>query len=116
MTTTYALKLGDTRPALRATLRDADGTASDLTGLTAMVCRLRRSDRPLLTLLEKTVTLEDAANGVVRVDWVTGDSEALGVGWVEGEFHVEVAGEPVTWPSEGYVGFRVWDEIDRLGS
>ena len=112
----YAIKLGDTLPVLRAILYGPDGAPSDLTGYSGMVFRVRRADAPGTTVVERAVSIDDPASGAVSVPWEDGDTEAMGEGEVEGEFKVEVGGEPVTWPSEGYVTFRVWADLDAVPS
>ena len=116
MLTAYAIKLGDTRPSLSCILKAASGSPSNLTGYTGMKCHVRRADDPTTTLLERDTVIVDAVGGSVRVDWTDGDTETLGVGLMEAEFKVLATGEPITWPSEGYVAFRVWDEIEGAGS
>ena len=76
----FIIKQNDTSPAIQATLKDANGSAIDLTG--ADVVMHMKSVNGVLKVSEE-MTIVDAANGVVKYDWVTGDTDTVGTYYVE---------------------------------
>jgi hypothetical protein len=76
----FIIKQNDTSPAIQATLKDANGSAIDLTG--ADVVMHMKSVNGVLKVSEE-MTIVDADTGVVKYDWVTGDTDTVGTYYVE---------------------------------
>jgi len=68
---------GEIPEALQITIQDVDGTAIDLTGMTAdFVIESVRED--VSGLGAGTTTIEDATNGITQYVWVTADMNTVG--------------------------------------
>lgn len=65
---------GDLRPSILATLQYSDGSAVDLTGSTVNFQMLQNG----LQLINKPCTIVSPSSGVVRYDWVQGDTNYFG--------------------------------------
>ena len=76
----FIIKQNDTSPAIQATLKDANGSAIALTG--ADVAMHMKSVNGVLKVREE-ITIVDADTGVVKYDWVTGDTDTVGTYYVE---------------------------------
>lgn len=96
---TFVIKRNDTSPGMQATLKNGSGTAVDLTGATVLMIM-----RPVgggKRKISGACTLHDAANGIVRYAWVSGDTDTAGLFNVE--FQVTYADSTVeTFPNKGY--------------
>lgn len=105
---TFYIKQGDTSPELQATLKDAEGTAIDLTGASARF-HMRLSGATATTV-DAAATVVTAASGIVKYSWQAGDTDT--VGRYEGEFEVTYADTSVeTFPNTGYIPIRIRDDI-----
>jgi hypothetical protein len=106
--TEFWIKQFDTLPALELDLLRGDGVPQNLTGCTArFLMRLRGQND---ATVNAAATIVDAVNGIVRYDWVAGDTDTAGV--YKGEVEVTTAGsQRVTFPSNGYITIRVLDDI-----
>jgi hypothetical protein len=76
----FIIKQNDTSPAIQATLKDANGSAINLNG--ADVVMHMKSVNGVLKVSEE-MTIVDADTGVVKYDWVTGDTDTVGTYYVE---------------------------------
>lgn len=97
------MKRGDLRPALRVKLRYQDG-AADSAGLgdaSSVVFNMANAETGAMVIEGGTVSIEDAATGLVRYDWEDGDTDAIGS--YDAEFVVVVAGKPETFPTTGSI-------------
>lgn len=99
MTLQFLMKRGDTAPSLRATLRNPDGTAVDLTGATVrFLMRDRISGASRVTASASLVT---PASGIVQYDWQAADTSTAGT--CDAEFEVTFAsGKIETFPNSGF--------------
>ena len=98
MTEIFYIKQGDTAPALRATLKDPNGTAVDITGATVKFTL--RSPAGVVVVNEAAVTIVTADAGIVEYAWQTGDT--ANVGYNSGEFEVTYSdGTIETFPNFG---------------
>ena len=108
----FDMKQGDLKPALQVTLKDGDGVAVNVTGATVKFSMRNQATRAL-KINEGTVTLVTAASGIVRYDWVAGDTDTPGL--YDAEFEVTYAGPagPETFPNndEHFFTVRVNREI-----
>tara|TARA_R110000823_G_scaffold139299_1_gene269048 strand:+ start:253 stop:573 length:321 start_codon:yes stop_codon:yes gene_type:complete len=76
----FIIKQNDTSPAIQATLKDANGSTINLNG--AVVNIHMKSVNGVLKVDEQ-MTVVDADTGVVKYDWVTGDTDTVGTYYVE---------------------------------
>ena len=91
------MNTGDLSPSIVATVQNSDGTVFDLTGCT-VVFQLSQQGQ---VLLSKPATVVNAASGVVRYDWQSGDTNYFGV--CTGVFIVTLAsGSIQTFPTIGF--------------
>jgi hypothetical protein len=65
---------GDLRPSILATLQYSDGSAVDLTGSTVNFQMFQNG----VQLINKPCTIVSPSSGVVRYDWIQGDTDHLG--------------------------------------
>jgi len=85
MADSFTVKRNDTRQYLLRTLKNADGTAIDLTDAEVIFnMRLRKNTQ--LKIDGGTVTIVTAASGIVQYAWEDGDLDTAG--FYEGEFEV----------------------------
>jgi hypothetical protein len=71
----FYIKQGDTRPYLRRTLKDADGTAIDLTSATVRF-HMNSGDQ---SIVDAAATVITAASGIVEYRWQSGDTDIVGL-------------------------------------
>lgn len=89
---------GDTAKRLQVTLTDCSGSAIDLTGSSVVLTRKLADSTALVTY---PMSLTDAANGSVRLDWPAGSND------VAGEYHFQIVitdseGKTDTHPKGNY--------------
>jgi hypothetical protein len=116
---TFIIKRGDTAPSLQATLKDStDGVevVVDLTGKTVsfvmrklLVVNGVETDGEIV-VDNAAASIPDPANGVVRYDWVVGDTDDEGT--FRGEFKVVSNGRPSTYPSKSYIPILIGHSLD----
>lgn len=105
---TFYIKQDDTSPELQATLKDADGTAIDLTGATVRF-HMRQSGSTTAKV-DAAATVVTAASGIVKYTWSAADTDTEGR--FEGEFEVTYAdGSIETVPNTGYIPIRIRGDI-----
>jgi hypothetical protein len=115
----FIIKRGDTAPSLQATLKDStDGVESvvDLTGKTVsfvmrklLVVNGVETDGEIV-VDNAAASIPDPVNGVVRYDWVVGDTDDEGT--FRGEFKVVSNGRPSTYPSRSYIPILIGHSLD----
>jgi hypothetical protein len=66
---------GDLKPSILATLQYSDGSPVDLTGSTVNFQMFQNG----VQLINRPCTIVSPSNGVVRYDWVQGDTDHLGM-------------------------------------
>lgn len=95
----YEIKAGDTLRPLNLTLLEADGTASDLTGLVSVTLRVLFSDGETEDF---TMSVVDADEGTVTYEWQAGETDTVGTHDAEviGE---TMGGDRITWPARGRI-------------
>jgi len=78
----FTIKQNDTSPSIQATLKDASGSAIDLSG-----ANVSFHMKPLSgdIKVDSSMTITDATNGVVRYDWQSTDTDTVGTYLVEFE-------------------------------
>lgn len=101
------LKRGDTRYAIKAILKDADGDPVNLEG-----CEVKFFMAPLgqLAVISREPHIENAANGEVWVVWVPGETNKSGV--YRSEFKVKYPdGKIETFPNTGYISIKILNDL-----
>lgn len=102
MSEIFYIKQGDTSPLLRAVLKDAAGTAVDLTGATVRFTL--RSPAGVVVVNRAAASVITAASGIVEYVWQTGDTANAGIN--QAEFEVTYSDLSIeTFPNFGH--FRV---------
>lgn len=107
---TFTIKQDDLLPAIEVALLDGNGAAVDLTGATQVrfLMRLPRGTQPKVAAATTVVT---PAAGVVRYDWVTGNTDKAGT--YRAEWEVTFPGsKPMTFPSDGYDTVSITADLD----
>lgn len=93
----FYIKQGDTLPLFRTTLKDAAGVGVNLTGSTVKLT-LTNIETKALKITEASVSLIDAANGIVEYTWLTADTDTAGT--FSAEFEVTTGGGRIhTFPN-----------------
>jgi len=102
------LKQGDTRHAVRAALKKADGTTVDLTGATVL---FKLAERNGTVLVNREATA--GADGVAEFIFNTGETDKVGV--LYAEFFVTYAdGRVETFPNKGKIVINVESRIGGI--
>lgn len=109
------MKQFDLLPALlvRCRYKDAtqDLTTSVSTGTPVVFIMRDRRDPTNIVIDRQPATVVSATASVVtvRYDWASGDTDTIGEYW--GEFELNVGGEPLTAPTDGYILVRIGDDL-----
>lgn len=92
------IKKGDTRTAIKATLKNPSGTPVDLTSATVTFVMTKGSTQ----LVNRAADIVDSINGRVDFVYVAGETDVTGV--VRAEFKVVYSdGSKETFPNSGYI-------------
>lgn len=106
----FTIKQGDEAPSYVVTLTDARPTTWDLTGA-AVTFSMRRLADGVLLIDHRTCSIVSAANRVVRLDWIAGDTDVAGL--YLAEFDVTLpSGRAETFPDDGHLLIQVTAQID----
>jgi len=110
---TFYIKQGDTSPAIEYQLQDGDGNAIDLTGYNDVEFHFKKAGNSQVKVNDNTngnVTVTDAANGKVKYDWQSGDTDEAGDHIAEWE--VEYSdGTEETFPNRRNIDVQVEEQI-----
>lgn len=102
------MKAGDTAPAVRATLLDADNEPVNLTGATVRFIMATKAT-PRVVAVDDAAELGDGPGKVVY-QWVEGDTDTAGA--YDVEFEVTFTDSTVqTFPTEGYLDCTIEDDL-----
>lgn len=105
---TFYVKQNDTAPSIRATLKDGDDDAIDLTG--ASVRFHMRSIGGTSAKVDSAATVVTASSGIVQYDWVAADTDTVGT--YQAEFEVTYSDTRIeTFPNNGYIVVEITDDI-----
>lgn len=108
MSADFAIKQGDRLPALRVTCQDADNVAVNLSGATASLKMKRRATGA--TTSSYTMSIVDAAAGIVQYAW--GATDTATVGTYDAEVVVTFADtRQETFPNNAYIVIQILAEI-----
>lgn len=103
-------KAHDTHPPLEATLKWHDGSAIDLSQAAEVVFTMNDAVRRTPIIHRRPVTIVNAANGLVRVDWQAGDLQIPGE--YDAEFEITFQnGRVLTVPNTGYIRIQVVPDL-----
>lgn len=106
-TDVFYIKRNDTSPSISGTCKDADDVVIDLTSATV---RFHMLDDDGETVIDTAATLADAANGLVRYDWVAADTDTAG--GFRGEFEVTYYDSTIeTFPNRGFIPIRIYEDL-----
>lgn len=104
----FNIKQNDTSPSLLANLKDYDNNPVNITGASVM---FHMKDISGTLKVDSAMTIVDAVNGIVRYDWVAGDTDTAGAYYVE--FEVTYADSAVeTFPNTGNLSVLVVGELN----
>lgn len=78
----FTIKQSDTSPSIQATLQDSDGNAVNINGASV---RFHMKAVGGAVVIDQPMTIVNAAGGIVRYDWQTGDTDTPGTYYVEFE-------------------------------
>lgn len=108
----WTIKQYATGPSLRVQIRDEQtGQPVDLTGATA-VAHLVHTDPDIGTIFAgHTVALEDAMNGILRLDWSAPDTDTAGTLLLEFEVTL-TSGAVETYPQDDYVYLTIRPDLN----
>lgn len=105
----FFIKQNDTSPSLQGTATDADGVAVPVTG--ASIQFHMRKSGATTPKVSAAGTIVDGPNGIMKYDWITGDTDTTGLFY--GEFQVTYSGGAIeTFPNKGYIKIRISAELD----
>lgn len=104
----FFIKQNDTSPALQVTLKDANGSAIDLSASTV---RFHMREIGATTAkVDASATVADADNGIVYYSWSAADTDTMGS--FEAEFEVTFAGGEVeSFPNNRFIQVEITDDI-----
>jgi len=105
----FRIKTNDTGPVLSVTLTDANGNGIGLAGASA---RFHMKAFGATSLkVDAPATIIDGVNGVVKYDWVAGDTDTAGTYY--GEIEVTYGDATVeTFPNNGYFTIIIKEDLD----
>lgn len=78
----FTIKQSDTSPSLQATLQDADGNAININGASI---RFHMKAVGGAVVIDQPMTIVNAAGGIVKYDWQSGDTDTAGTYYAEFE-------------------------------
>lgn len=104
----FFIKQNDTSPALQATLKDASGTAIDLSGSTVRFHM--RQVGATSAKVDAAATVSDADGGVIYYQWSASDTDTIGS--FEAEFEVTFSGGEIeSFPNNRFIQVEITDDI-----
>lgn len=105
----FYVKQNDTKPAMRATLKDGDGTVINLTDATVRF-HMRVIGATSNTVDAAATVVSPATSGVVQYSWDAADTATIGT--YQAEFEVTYGDLSVeTFPNTGYIVVEIVDDI-----
>lgn len=113
---TRKLTKNDLQPYYPVTIKNADGTAVNLTGA-AIVCTMRLvgGSTPKISRQNAGVAITDAVNGQFEYRWQPGDTDTAGAYNIEFEVTPQTGGKfTLPNPEEGTAQVEIVDSLDTL--
>lgn len=104
----FSIKQNDTSPSILATLKDASSVPVNITAATV---RLHMKSLDGSLKVDSNMTVINAAGGLVRYDWLAGDTDTVGTYKVE--FQVTYTDSSIeTFPNNGNEVINVVRELN----
>jgi uncharacterized protein YfaS (alpha-2-macroglobulin family) len=104
----FSIKQNDTGPSLLATLKDANDVPVNITGADV---RFHMKSLEGVVKIDSDMTVVNSADGLVRYDWLVGDTDTFGTYYVEFEV-TYVDGSVETFPNTGSLVVSVVKELN----
>jgi len=112
MTDEIVTKKGDNLPIRELELQEEDSNGDrvpiDLTG-SSVEFFVYDNQTDQLLIDEGSVTITDAANGLIEYEWQDGDTQETGVH--KGEFVITYADGELTVPNEGFIPVKITEDL-----
>lgn len=105
----FTIKKGALLPPLIAVLKDGTGAVVDLTTATTVKFSMASVPGGTRKVNAAAVTVVDAPNGKVSYQWAGTDTDTPGN--YAGEFLVNFPSQPEVFPSDGYLGVLVEQNV-----
>lgn len=106
---TFHIKQHDTKPSIKATLKDGDGTVINLTDATVRF-HMRKIGATSTTVDAAATVVSPATGGVVQYDWSAADTATIGT--YHAEFEVTYGDNSIeTFPNNGFISVVVTDDL-----
>lgn len=103
----FIIKQNDTSPAIQAALKTPNKQPVNLIGASVI---FHMKDETGRVLVSNTAVVVDDEAGIVRYDWVDGDTSSDGICF--GEFQVTYEDDTIeTFPNDGYIKIKITAEI-----
>lgn len=106
---TLTMKKDDLEPKYVATLRNADGTAVDLTNATSVSLIVKQQNGA--KNFKSAGAFVNRANGIVSYTWTSGNTDTTGTFQMEWEV-VWPTNRPETFPNNGYDTLVIGASLD----
>ena len=104
----FLIKQNNTSPSLLATLKDANDVPVNITGADV---RFHMKSLEGVVKIDSDMTVVNSAEGLVRYDWVVGDTDTFGTYYVEFEV-AYIDGSVETFPNTGSLVVSVVKELN----
>ena len=104
----FSIKQNNTSPSLLATLKDANDVPVNITGADV---RFHMKSLEGVVKIDSDMTVVNSAEGLVRYDWVVGDTDTFGTYYVEFEV-AYIDGSVETFPNTGSLVVSVVKELN----
>jgi len=104
----FSIKQNDTGPSLLATLKDANDVPVNITGADV---RFHMKSLERVVKIDSDMTVVNSAEGLVRYDWLVGDTDTFGTYYVEFEV-TYIDGSVETFPNTGSLVVSVVKELN----
>lgn len=106
----FNIKQNDLRPPLKVQCSRSDTGIANLTTATSVKFIMRKKGEVGTPKISRAAAIENAATGIVRHDWLSGDTDTEGTFY--GEFEVTWPdGDPETFPNYGYIKINIGDDL-----
>ena len=106
---TFYIKQNDTTPALKATLKDGDGTVINLTDATVKF-HMRKVGASTSVVDAAAAVVSPATSGIVQYSW--SGSDTTNTGLYSAEFEITYGdGKIETFPNSSYIRVEIVDDI-----
>jgi hypothetical protein len=109
----FRLKEGDQSPTIKYQLQDEQGDPVDITGFQEVRFLMRPQTSSSLTVDADTnngVTVTDAANGIVKYEWDSSDTDTSGSFKAEWEVAFS-GGDKETFPNTEYIDIYIQRDL-----